>query len=213
MAGAVAAGGDGNLEVAFVCLGGEGGTLHLDPMSSGDELRVAIQVRMGESKRSRIRLKLFNQCCEIAKDWNPRPRIKTERIGVRHSGCSGFESRPELAEIRGAELVVVFERLVALGMAPPKAAAASKRFAPQLKELAEMGFEDWVRAVELLERYNGRLLRVANLLSEAPAEESLSPQDRSPSPPSAPLPRPPPPQPEAQRGLQGSFGFCLEVQG
>jgi len=109
-------------------------------------------------------------------------------------------AEPELAEIRGAELVVVFERLVALGMAPPKAAAASKRFAPQLKELAEMGFEDWVRAVELLERYNGRLLRVANLLSEAPAEESLSPQDRSPSPPSAPLPRPPPPQPRRPVG-------------
>lgn len=110
-------------------------------------------------------------------------------------------AEPELAEIRGAELVVVFERLVALGMSPPKAAAASKRFAPQLKELAEMGFEDWVRAVELLERYNGRLLRVANLLSEAPAEESLSPQDRSPSPPSPPLPRPPP-QPEARAAPQ-----------
>ena len=39
------------------------------------------------------------------------------------------------------ELVPVFERLVALGMPPPKAAAASKRFAPQLKELAEMGLE------------------------------------------------------------------------
>eukprot|EP00439_Symbiodinium_sp_Y106_P022703 s173_g2.t2 len=212
MAGAVAAGGDGNLEVAFVCLGGEGGTLHLDPMSSGDELRVAIQVRMGESKRSRIRLKLFNQCCEIAKEDLLADHLQKANDGLlevqvmkqfdhvfpEYGHCAICTS-PELAEIRGAELVVVFERLVALGMAPPKAAAASKRFAPQLKELAEMGFEDWVRAVELLERYNGRLLRVANLLSEAPAEESLSPQDRSPSPPSAPLPRPPPPQPEAQR--------------
>ncbi|CAE7614747.1 unnamed protein product [Symbiodinium sp. CCMP2592] len=68
MAGALAEGGDGKLEVAFVCLGGEGGTLHLDPMSSGDELRVEIEARMGKSKRSRIRLKLFNQCREIAKE-------------------------------------------------------------------------------------------------------------------------------------------------
>mmetsp|Transcript_72288 Transcript_72288/g.172623 ORF Transcript_72288/g.172623 Transcript_72288/m.172623 type:complete len:195 (+) Transcript_72288:40-624(+) len=68
MAGAVAAAGDGKLEVAFVCLGGEGGNLSLDPMSSGEELQAALQARMGDSKRSRIRLKLFNQCREIAKE-------------------------------------------------------------------------------------------------------------------------------------------------
>ncbi|CAE7570680.1 unnamed protein product, partial [Symbiodinium sp. CCMP2456] len=67
MAGAVAAAKDGKLEVAFVCLGGEGGTLSLDPTSSGDELKVALEARMSGSKRSRIRLRLFNQCREIAK--------------------------------------------------------------------------------------------------------------------------------------------------
>ena len=32
------------------------------------------------------------------------------------------------------------------------------------------GFEDWLRAVELLERYQGRLLRVANALTEEVGE-------------------------------------------
>lgn len=95
-------------------------------------------------------------------------------------------AEPDLPEVRGADLVPVFERLVALGMAPPKAASASKRYAAQLKELGEMGFEDWVKAVELLERYNGRLLRVANALSE----EAMLPQEEMPPAPPAP-PSPP----------------------
>ncbi|CAJ1371013.1 unnamed protein product [Effrenium voratum] len=80
-------------------------------------------------------------------------------------------------------------------MAPPKAAAASKRFAAQLKELGEMGFEDWLAAVELLERYNGRLLRVANALSERQAEGFE--QQAAPAP-AAPMPPPPPPPAPAQ---------------
>eukprot|EP00434_Breviolum_minutum_P019622 symbB.v1.2.017308.t1/scaffold1350.1/size123852/8 len=99
-------------------------------------------------------------------------------------------TEPDLPQVRGADLVPVFERLVALGMAPPKAASASKRFAAQLKELGDMGFEDWIKAVELLERYNGRLLRVANALSEA----AMLPEEASPpSPPAPPSPPSPPP--------------------
>jgi hypothetical protein len=74
-------------------------------------------------------------------------------------------------------------------MEPPKAAQASKRFAAQLKELGDMGFENWVEAVDLLERYNGRLLRVVNLLTEQIAEGSLEPPAPSFEPP------PPPPAP------------------
>merc|ERR1712176_1685467 len=58
------------------------------------------------------------------------------------------------------------ERLKALGMRPQEAAQAAQRFSAQLKELGEMGFEDWLTAVELLGKYNGRLLRVANALTE-----------------------------------------------
>jgi len=56
--------------------------------------------------------------------------------------------------------------LKAFGMNPPEAATAAKRFSAQLKELAEMGFDNWPEAVRLLHKYDGRLLRVANLLSE-----------------------------------------------
>mmetsp|Transcript_99868 Transcript_99868/g.286936 ORF Transcript_99868/g.286936 Transcript_99868/m.286936 type:complete len:684 (+) Transcript_99868:78-2129(+) len=84
-----------------------------------------------------------------------------------------------LREVRGTELVGVFERLVALGMPPEQAAATSKKYAPQLQELGDMGFEDWLEASRLLDKYNGRLLRVANILSEgaiADAGASSGPQ-------------------------------------
>jgi len=38
-----------------------------------------------------------------------------------------------------------------------------------------MGFDDWLEAVRLLDKYNGRLLRVANLLSEQAADEQEKP--------------------------------------
>ena len=44
---------------------------------------------------------------------------------------------------------------MALGMPPPKAAAASKRFAPQLKELAEMGRDLGPARSMTNMRYNG----------------------------------------------------------
>lgn len=74
-------------------------------------------------------------------------------------------------ELKGVELVSVFDRLRALGMPPPEAAATAKKYAAQLKELGEMGFEDWITAARLLEKYNGRLSRVANLLSEGGGAE------------------------------------------
>merc|ERR1711933_642167 len=55
-------------------------------------------------------------------------------------------------------------------MQPQEAAAASKKYAPQLRELGSMGFENWPEAVKLLEKYQGRLLRVANALAEGMAE-------------------------------------------
>lgn len=88
---------------------------------------------------------------------------------------SQMAAEPTLAELSGQELVDVFEQLKAMGMGPEEAARASKRFAPQLRELAAMGFHDWVAAVPLLEKYNGRLVRVVNLLSEGASETLASP--------------------------------------
>lgn len=99
---------------------------------------------------------------------------------------------PTLDEVQGQELVDVFERLVALGMPSQEAAKAAQRFAPQLRELGEMGFGDWPEAVRLLEKYNGRLLRVANLLSEQPGSAGVqveSAPTTHPAPTPVPVPR------------------------
>jgi len=110
--------------------------------------------------------------------------VLDRRLEGQGTPTAAAANEPELSEIRGEELVAVFERLVALGMQPPKAAAASKRFAAQLKELGEMGFENWIDAVELLEKYNGRLLRVANLLTERAIEgHDTLPAVAPPAPP------------------------------
>ncbi|CAK0898498.1 unnamed protein product [Prorocentrum cordatum] len=68
-------------------------------------------------------------------------------------------------------------------MSPEPAAVTAKKFGAQLRELGEMGFEDWLEAVALLERYNGRVLRVANLLSERAAEGA--PAELPPAPAAA----------------------------
>mmetsp|Transcript_52807 Transcript_52807/g.97733 ORF Transcript_52807/g.97733 Transcript_52807/m.97733 type:complete len:670 (+) Transcript_52807:112-2121(+) len=117
-----------------------------------------------------------------------------QRLEGKVSPSHHVSEDPELEEVRGQELVDVFERLVAMGMKPQDAAAASKRFAPQLKELGEMGFGDWPRAVQLLDKYHGRLLRVANLLAEDQMTDEPTPMDVSP--PSPPVPTPAPAQQE-----------------
>lgn len=115
-------------------------------------------------------------------------------------------AEPQLQHLEGQELVAVFERLVAFGMPPQNAAAASKKYAAQLRELGDMGFDDWPRAVRLLDKYQGRLLRVANLLAEpAPPEElaeaaadaahvedSVPPDAAAPASDPAPVPLPVP---------------------
>jgi len=111
--------------------------------------------------------------------WAEAEERAHEALDRRLEGSVGTptanaRSEPALGEIRGQELVGVFERLVALGMKPPEAAMAAKKYAAQLKELSEMGFENWIEAVKLLEKYNGRLLRVANLLSEQIGETNAS---------------------------------------
>jgi len=90
--------------------------------------------------------------------------------GESQSVTASSTHEPVLRKIQGQELVTVFHRLTAQGMPPKEAAAASQKYAPQLKELEEMGFTNWVDAVGLLDKYNGRILRVANLLSERGCE-------------------------------------------
>eukprot|EP00929_Paragymnodinium_shiwhaense_P074842 TRINITY_DN38297_c0_g1_i2.p1 TRINITY_DN38297_c0_g1~~TRINITY_DN38297_c0_g1_i2.p1 ORF type:complete len:691 (+),score=223.95 TRINITY_DN38297_c0_g1_i2:133-2205(+) len=138
-----------------------------------------------------------------AKDWAAAEEQAHKMLDRRLDGeqdtpTGAIGKEAELGELRGQELVAVFERLVAFGMKPPEAANASKRYAAQLKELGEMGFDDWPEAVRLLEK----LLRVANLLSEQAADRSFEPfpQASAPTPAfssTAPSPAPSPAPPAA----------------
>lgn len=61
--------------------------------------------------------------------------------------------------------VHVFHSLVAKGVPHQQAAQGAQKFASQFVELETMGFGDHLRNLELLERYQGRLERVVNLLA------------------------------------------------
>ena len=59
-----------------------------------------------------------------------------------------------------------FELLRADGVAPQQAATYAQKYGSQLQELQAMGFSKWARAVELLDKYQGRMVRVVNALAE-----------------------------------------------
>lgn len=69
-------------------------------------------------------------------------------------------------KLKGEALVGVFELLRADGVESQQAAAYAQKYGAQLHELQAMGFARWARAVELLDKYNGRLVRVVNALAE-----------------------------------------------
>jgi hypothetical protein len=135
-----------------------------DAEKASREAREAIEAAMAVDADTGSKTDAWKQAEEQAKSAMDS-KLAGERSPSRAAGDeASFEG------LQGQELVDVFQHLVALGMSPQKAAPASKRFGSQLKELAEMGFQDWIAAVNLLEKYNGRLLRVANLLSEQALE-------------------------------------------
>eukprot|EP00931_Biecheleriopsis_adriatica_P101859 TRINITY_DN76921_c0_g1_i1.p1 TRINITY_DN76921_c0_g1~~TRINITY_DN76921_c0_g1_i1.p1 ORF type:complete len:608 (+),score=137.79 TRINITY_DN76921_c0_g1_i1:51-1874(+) len=97
---------------------------------------------------------------------------------------SAARNEPQLEKLQGKELVEVFHLIKAGGLPPQRAATASQKWGAQLKELMGMGFTQFEPMVELLDRYNGRVLRVANALAELepsssdiamPASEPVAP--------------------------------------
>ena len=100
----------------------------------------------------------------------------------------------ERRDLDGAEKAALFRDLVARGLSNQLAAHAAQRYSSQLAELAQMGFaDDAALSVSLLDKYNGRLLRVVNALSDA--------REANPNPPS-PRPAsfaPPPSQQQASQ--------------
>ena len=91
----------------------------------------------------------------------------------------------ERRDLGGAEKAALFRSLVQRGLSNQLAAHAAQRYSSQLAELAQMGFgDDAALSVSLLDKYNGRLLRVVNALSDA--------REAQPPPP-RPAPFAPPP--------------------
>lgn len=126
--------------------------------------------------------------------WGDAERELRERSAKQDeqgTPTAAMRNEPELQKLQGKELVEVFHLLTAGGLQPPRAAAVSQKWGAQLKELMEMGFVQWEKMVELLERYNGRVLRVANALAEMePTDTSDVPMQSAPpapAPASAPV--------------------------
>lgn len=96
------------------------------------------------------------------------------------------------AEMTGADRAVLFNELVHAGLERQEAADAAQRFGAQLAELDSMGMlrQNPRLALNFLKRYDGRMLRVVNALSDAiisaPQEESATEHQK---PPSTTLPR------------------------
>lgn len=82
------------------------------------------------------------------------------------SGAEGAEGAG-VATSADPDKVHVYHALVASSVAPMEAARAAQRFSRQIVELETMGFGDLPRNIELLEKYQGRLQRVVNLLAGA----------------------------------------------
>lgn len=97
-------------------------------------------------------------------------QILDKRVDGEETPTNAVRAEPQLESVQGEDLVDVFNRLVAFGMPAQEAAVASKKYAPQLRELGGMGFENWPEAVKLLDKYQGRLLRVANAMAETMAD-------------------------------------------
>ncbi|GBG33982.1 Ubiquitin recognition factor in ER-associated degradation protein 1 [Hondaea fermentalgiana] len=79
--------------------------------------------------------------------------------------ASRVDKGPNATEETAADKVHIFHSLVAKGVAPTEAAQAAQKYPDQIIELETMGFVDHARNLELLDRYQGRLERVVNLLA------------------------------------------------
>jgi len=108
-------------------------------------------------------------------DSEEEVELASVRTGGRGSGGGGGGSESgDEGDDRLALMSQAFSLLCECGLERDAAGAAAEKFGPQLIELHTMGFLQAARAsapaaaraLELLERYQGRLLRVANALSE-----------------------------------------------
>mmetsp|Transcript_9719 Transcript_9719/g.23135 ORF Transcript_9719/g.23135 Transcript_9719/m.23135 type:complete len:597 (+) Transcript_9719:29-1819(+) len=130
----------------------------------------------------------------VSSEWTRADREATAQVdqllAAQPSAEEALAGNPEMERLRGQELVEVFNLLRGSGVPPQQAAGLSQKWGVQLRELGGMGFTDWMRNAELLQKYQGRLVRVVNALSEAGADVDMGVEDPSP------LPAPSPAAPE-----------------
>jgi len=126
----------------------------------------------------------------VSSEWTRADREATAQVdqllAAQPSPEEALAGNPEMERLRGQDLVEVFNLLRGSGVPPQQAAGLSQKWGVQLRELGGMGFTDWVRNAELLQKYQGRLVRVVNALSEAGVDVDMGVED--PSPPPQPVP-------------------------
>ena len=86
---------------------------------------------------------------------------REESFGPGSDGDAGPETTTATAAA-AAPMAVDDAYHVALEPSPPSGTSSGAAWAAELAELSAMGFSDVGRNVQLLERYNGRLVRVVN---------------------------------------------------
>lgn len=113
-----------------------------------------------------------------AEEQRRKRHDETQEAPGRQNDTPRQDDTP-LRDITGADRAALFAVLVELGLDNKVAASAAQRYGPQLVELETMGLlrPNPQLALNYLDRYQGRMLRVVNALSDA-----LSDTDHSSTP-------------------------------
>lgn len=119
---------------------------------------------------------------EGADSWREAAEAALVRLDAADA-AEGAETAEVLTEAKSEERIRVLHALIAFGMPAAEAGKFAHRWGSQLTELEAMGFDVTPRAAELCEKYQGRLVRVVNALSEDAAPAGSAPAAPAPAAP------------------------------
>jgi len=77
------------------------------------------------------------------------------------------DTEPPIEPLEDVDKVTIFNNLVGQGITNTRAAQIAQKFSLQILELGKMGFENAPDYIDLLEKYQGRLERIVNVLAGA----------------------------------------------
>lgn len=148
---------------------------------------------------------VVDQEVSLSQEWASAAELQKTKLDRQLSdeGRAAATQEEEAVSKPQGDKVGIFHMLVADGVDKVVAASAAQSFGDSLQELADMGFQNHTLNIKLLERYNGRMLRVVNALSERPSESTAQVDVPLPTEPSSVVV--PPPQPQAQQSFQEKF--------